>query len=338
MRWSRVTSATHAIPRGASADDVPDLVVVGAAARDVDASDPRGWRLGGTVGYVALGIARLGLRVGALVGVDALAREAWELDLLRKAGVAVVDVPLANGPIFDNRETPAGRVQTCLSVSDRLAVSTLPAAWSLAAGYVIAPVAGDVGDEWAAALPGARLVALAWQGLLRRLAPGRRTEPIPPFSDPLVARADLIVVGRDDLGPGDPGETLASLLARPGQQMVVTAAHQGGLHLVRSPDGRLIGRRYAPFPTRRERDLTGAGDAFLAGWVAAEYVLEARLLAAGEPGPRLRAAASHPAAPVDPRALHLAAVVAALKIEGLGMDGLPDVRGLAARLRSPARA
>ena len=48
--------------------DLPDIVVVGAASRDRVEDDPRGWRLGGAVSYAALAIARLGLRVGALVG------------------------------------------------------------------------------------------------------------------------------------------------------------------------------------------------------------------------------------------------------------------------------
>ena len=67
--------------------DLPDIVVVGAASRDRVEDDPRGWRLGGAVSYAALAIARLGLRVGALVGADAEAATARELDLLREAGL-----------------------------------------------------------------------------------------------------------------------------------------------------------------------------------------------------------------------------------------------------------
>jgi len=54
----------------------PTIVVVGAAARDLTESDPRGWRLGGGVSYGALTTARLGLRTAALVGVDATAADA----------------------------------------------------------------------------------------------------------------------------------------------------------------------------------------------------------------------------------------------------------------------
>ncbi len=53
-----------------SSGDRPDLIVVGAASRDVTPNDPRGWRLGGAVAYVSLAAARLGLRVGALLWIS----------------------------------------------------------------------------------------------------------------------------------------------------------------------------------------------------------------------------------------------------------------------------
>ena len=48
----------------------PEVVVVGAASRDLVDDDARGWRLGGGVSYSALALARLGLPVRALIGVD----------------------------------------------------------------------------------------------------------------------------------------------------------------------------------------------------------------------------------------------------------------------------
>ena len=48
-------------------DETPQVVVVGAACRDLVDDDERGWRLGGGASYSALALARLGLRVGALV-------------------------------------------------------------------------------------------------------------------------------------------------------------------------------------------------------------------------------------------------------------------------------
>ena len=85
-----------------------EVVHIGSACRDVVPEDPRGWRLGGGVTYASLTTARLGLRTAAIVGVDATAATASELDMLRDAGVDLRLVPLAEGPIFHNVETPDG--------------------------------------------------------------------------------------------------------------------------------------------------------------------------------------------------------------------------------------
>ena len=90
----------------------PDVVVVGSATRDLSDEDPRGWRLGGGVTFGALALARLGLRTGVILGLDADAATARELDLIRGAGAEINEVPLANGPIFTNVETLSGRIPT----------------------------------------------------------------------------------------------------------------------------------------------------------------------------------------------------------------------------------
>jgi hypothetical protein len=85
--------------------EAPDLVVVGAASRDLTDRDPRGWRLGGSAAYCSLAAARLGLHVGCLLGVDDLAASARELDSLPLAGVHLRRVPLERVPLFENIET-----------------------------------------------------------------------------------------------------------------------------------------------------------------------------------------------------------------------------------------
>ena len=104
----------------------PDVVIVGAATRDLNDEVPRGWLLGGGVTYGALALARLGVRTGVLLGLDDDARTAPELDLIRDAGAEIVEVPLAKGPVFRNTETLAGRVQTCDGPSDPVPVAALP--------------------------------------------------------------------------------------------------------------------------------------------------------------------------------------------------------------------
>src|SRR6476619_3904917 len=84
----------------------PEVVHVGSACRDLADDDPRGWRLGGGVTYATLTTARLGLRTAAVIGVDDAARDAEELDLLRAAGADLLLVPLSEGPVYHNLETP----------------------------------------------------------------------------------------------------------------------------------------------------------------------------------------------------------------------------------------
>src|SRR5215831_17540461 len=81
-RGGQYRRARSSLPEGRM-DGTPDVVVVGAAARDIVHDDPRGWRLGGGVSYAALTLARLGLRTGALVGADPEAARSRELDFLR---------------------------------------------------------------------------------------------------------------------------------------------------------------------------------------------------------------------------------------------------------------
>src|SRR3954453_18737192 len=105
------------------------VIVVGAASRDIARDDARGWRLGGAVTYAALTLAHLGFRVGAVIGLDAAATDAAELDLLRTAGVDLAPVALERGPVFENLQPPGGRVQHCLQVSDPIVPSALPPGW-----------------------------------------------------------------------------------------------------------------------------------------------------------------------------------------------------------------
>jgi sugar/nucleoside kinase (ribokinase family) len=292
----------------------PELLVIGAASRDIDEGDERGWRLGGSVSYAALLAARLGARVAALIGVDPLARDAHELRLLEQAGVEITCATLERGPVFHNVETPRGRQQIGHQASDPLPIEALPAVWRSCTAVFLAPVAGELPEAWAHVFEEDVLLALAWQGLLRRIDPGLPVAALPVRVGPLIARADLASVSREDLaGGGD--ATLHALLPRPGQELAVTADERGAVHIIRGPDGLQV-RRLPSVPARRRIDPTGAGDSFQTAW----------LLARMPGGP-------FSAAPLDVgRSLHVAAVVGSLAVEGQGLDGVPDRRLLAQRL------
>ena len=256
----------------------PAVVVVGAAARDLVDDDPRGWRLGGGVSYSALTTARLGLSTGAIIGVDADAAGAAEIDLLRDAGVDVHLVPLVAGPVFVNIERPEGRLQLCESRSDAVPIGAVPAAWRTAPGWILAPVAAELPPAWAELAPAASFVAVGWQGLLRALVPGEPTHHVPPGPDPIIRRADLVGLSRDDIERDVELADLYGLLRR-GASLAVTHGDQGGL-IVHGAHGdeaaELELRHYPAVRSHRAVDPTGAGDVFLAALAAAR--IEPRLV------------------------------------------------------------
>lgn len=284
-----------------------EVVHVGAACRDVAPDDPRGWRLGGGVTYAALATARLGLRTAAIIGFDEDAGRSHEIALLRDAGVEVLPVPLAEGPMFHNLETPSGRVQTCVQVGVPLPIVAVPEAWHAAPGWSIVPVAGEVLDDWAAVIPAGAYVAVAWQGFLRRLVAGERVRRRAPTGSAIVLRADLMGVSRYDVAAGT---TLPDLWRHlhPGADLLVTQGATGGLLIHVEASGPTEALRYLPTEAAREVDPTGAGDTFLASLHAS--VLRPAIVGRRRARHRLD--------------LRFAAAAGSLVVEGPGLDGVPD--------------
>lgn len=296
----------------------PVVVVVGAASRDLEPTDSRGWRLGGTVTYAALAIARLGLTVRALIGVDNEAASAHELGLLVAAGVHIELARLQRGPVFDNHQAADGRRQVAHSASDRIVLRELPRAWRQADAALLGPIADELGPAWARAFPRSTMVALAWQGLLRRLVAGQVVEPLRLRPMALIDRADIAAVSAEDVRAG--GARLDLLLRRRSQQLVVTHGRRPLLHLERTGSG-FRGRLMPAAPVARVRDTTGAGDVLLATWCAA-------LAAARFTGTQFPA---H-------RALALATANAAAKVEADSLTGVADLAELCERLLRPPSA
>ena len=298
-----------------------DVVHIGSACRDIAPEDPRGWRIGGGVMYAALTTARLGLRTAAVVGVDDAASKASELEQLRDAGVDLLRVPLAEGPIYHNVETATGRVQTCVQPGVPLPIPTLPPEWIAAPGWSVVPVAGEIHDEWADVVPPDAHVAVAWQGFLRVLRAGERVRQLPPGPSPVLTRADLIGVSRHDVAPEVPLRTLWRLLS-PGADLLITQGADGGLLIRLGPDGPADLLRYRSPASDREIDPTGAGDTFLAALHASGLrdAADARLEGIGR-----RAAIR------DALDLRFAAAAGSLVVEDWGLAGVADLAATEAR-------
>ena len=296
-------------------DRRPSVLVVGAASRDVTPDDPRGWRLGGAVTYCSLTLARFGLHVRALVGVDAAAAEADELAVLRDAGVAVKLAKLEHGPVFENLDGPAGRRQRCVSAADAIDPAVVPAEWRSNDAVLLGPVAAELGPGWATV--SAPFVALGWQGLLRRLMPGSDVERLPPAPNPLLTLADLVGVSIDDV---DPRMRLGELvdLVRPGAGLLVTRGDRGGTMLISRRPARSILRAYPAIPSNGVVDATGAGDVFLAALMAT--AIDGARLGVEDLGARLS----------------FAAAAGSLAVEGRGIGGVPALEAVRRRVAEVA--
>jgi sugar/nucleoside kinase (ribokinase family) len=298
--------------------ELPAVLVVGAACRDIADDDPRGWRLGGGVSYSALTVARLGLPTRAIVGVDEEAATASELDLLREAGVDLRLVPLRQGPIFVNIERPEGRLQLSHQRSDPLPVDAIPGEWRSSPGWLLVPVAAELPDAWALAPPDDAIVAVGWQGLLRDLVPGEPVRRIAPGPGPIIDRADLAAISRDDVDRETPVDELVGFL-RDGATLVVTQGDRGGI-VAEMVGERPRLRHYPAVHSAAIVDPTGAGDTFLAALTAAR--VEPRLVG-GRTG-----------AGYD---LLMAAAAASLVLEGHGLLGVPDRAAVTERMTAARR-
>ncbi len=287
-------------------DSRPTVLVIGAATRDIDDADPRGWRLGGGVSYASMAATRMGAQVCALIGVEAEAAEASELDVLRAAGVDVRLVPLERGPVFHNLQTDERRVQMLHQASDPIPAAALPDDWRATPMVMLTPVAAEIGQDWAAAFARDAFVALAWQGLVRFLKAGTPVTGLPLKVSPLVARADVLALSAEDSTVDSP--PLRDLL-REGQRLLLTHGEYGSAEL-RLFDGRIHGHVMPPLPRRVPIDTTGAGDVFLASWLIARSL--------------------HPdlAQPGDERALAAASAMASLSLTVSSLVDLPNQRDL----------
>jgi sugar/nucleoside kinase (ribokinase family) len=190
----------------------------------------------------------------------------------------------------------------------------LPASWLAAPAWSLVPVADEVTDDWLDRIADSAVVAVAWQGMLRRLVAGTQVERVAPTERAILRRADLVGLSHLDVAR----DTSLGELARfvhPGARLLVTQGGHGGLLATTGDGGATDVLRYLPTRSEREVDPTGAGDTFLAALLAV-------LVRPGIAGPAGRTLAG---------ALRFAAAAGSLAVEDIGLDGVPDRPAVLAR-------
>ncbi|HEX7491342.1 MAG TPA: PfkB family carbohydrate kinase [Candidatus Limnocylindrales bacterium] len=236
--------------------------------------------------------------------MDAAAAVAEELALLESAGVSLRRFRLEHGPVFENIEADGHRRQRWLSGSDRMGVGILPEEWREAAAWLLAPSAGELGEDWAGLIPDDAAVGLGWQGLLREFSDDGWVRKVDPQPSALAVAAGLVVASMDDVNAEIRVDSLR--VAAPAASIVLTAGAGGGVALSR---GKVL--RYFAAPAPAVVDPTGAGDVFLAALMTAWLVTGERASA---------------------RSLRFAAVAASFAVEGIGLAGVPTREQVRQRL------
>lgn len=231
-----------------------DYLVIGHLSCDIT---PNGPRLGGTAAYAALTGRALGLRVGVVT--------AWggEVPLDVLDGIKVQSVPVQRSTTFENKYTPAGRIQHIHHAAPDLSFDNVPEAWRRAPIVHIGPIAGEakslVDGKFSSSLMG-----LTPQGWLRRWDSAGRVGPGDwPEAHVMLARAGAAVLSIEDVG-GD--EDCIEAMATACKVLAVTEG-PAGARLYWNGDL----RRFRA-PSLEEVDATGAGDIFAAAFFWRLYV------------------------------------------------------------------
>jgi sugar/nucleoside kinase (ribokinase family) len=246
-----------------------DVCVLGHVTRDVirEGAEPRG-RPGGAAYYGAAVLARFGLKVRLITRLAPA--DADLLAELARLGLAVTVKPSAATTVFEavGEGGPDERTYRALSVADPFMPGDV--AGIAARAVLMDPLTAF--DGFAALLSAAAktapLVALDAQGFVRKFilseAPkGALAAGLEGFRHLAVVKADAqeakLLTGKSK------PEAAARALAKLGpREVIVTMGSHGSLLLA---EGALT--RIPAFPPSRLADPTGAGDSYLAAYVAA---------------------------------------------------------------------
>jgi len=170
------------------------------------------------------------------------------------AHTTVANIPTTQATTFENLYTATGRTQTLSARATVLTAEHIAGQVADAAIVHLAPVADEIASTIVEAIPTGRFVLATPQGWMRGWdAAGHVFSKPWQGAGPVLARADLVVMGIDDVA-GD--ESTVQALAARSRVLAVTYGRQGSI-IYASGDALRI-----PAPEVAELDPTGAGDIY----------------------------------------------------------------------------
>jgi hypothetical protein len=262
-----------------------DYLVIGHVAHDLT---PEGPRLGGTVAYSALTARALGMRVGVLTAAGP------ETSLHSLEGISLHVIQSPQSTTFENIYSEHGRVQYLHAQATRLDFSQVPQIWRNTPIIHLGPIANEMDSVLPEGFTPA-LVGLTPQGWMRRWDEEKRVSCCEWLdAEPALAKADAVVVSREDL---DNDEERIEQMSHQTKLLAVTEGAAGCV-LYWHGDR----RRFRALQVQ-ETDPTGAGDIFAAAFFV-------RLLKTRDPW----------------EAARFATLVASHSVTRVGLEGIPTQR------------
>lgn len=289
-------------------ESIPEFLTIGHVTRDVHTDGS--FSLGGTVTFAALTAYRLGLEAAIVSRTDSQLMTVIQAHL---PGIALQIHPSQETTTFANRYTDGFRIQYLHARGDSLQADDVPQQWHPAPIVLLGPLAQELSPEFVSLfprLPGT-IIAATPQGWLRRWDADGRVWPTPwEDAERVLPFLDVLILSHDDLLPFADGNRADAdaILSRWSMLVPLLVATDGrhGATLFRHG----VTQRFPAYPAH-EVDPTGAGDVFAAAFLTYLY--------------RYGNAE---------KAVDFANCVASFSIEKEGIEGIPAVERVEARMKT----
>ena len=281
------------MPASATVTHPVDILLLGNVTRDlIDPSDFGAYRLGGTVSFAAVTVARLGRRPTIIT----YAAPDTDFSVL-PPGTDLHVLPSATTTTFANIYTPHGRVQYCHTPAPRIVAADIPAAMRAPSIVLMGPIADEIAPDVASIFADETLVSAVPQGWMRRWDSKGRVRSKPwEHANEILPYLDVLVLSLEDIDY-DWRRLAPAFKFVP--MIVVTEYRDGSTVFQRQPDGTVMETKIPPRHAK-EVDPTGAGDTFTTSF----------LIHLQETGDPLQAA-------------RFANIAASISVEHEGVTGVP---------------